>query len=221
MQMNRSHLNYPMIAWDWDGTIMNSTPTIVDCLQKACADLDLDIPPDSLASHVIGLGLHDSLKIVLPNLDEGDYPLVTERFRHYYLSRDHEIILFQGIVELLTDLKAKGHLIAVATGKPRYGLDRTLKFHGLTQFFHDTKTADQTRTKPHPQMLLELLDTWNLSPKDLVMIGDTTHDLKMASNAGVDAIAVTYGAHPREELLKMNPKACVDEVKDLRAILLG
>jgi phosphoglycolate phosphatase len=169
---------------------------------------------------VIGLGLQESIQIILPKLDPGDYPIVLERFRHYYLSQDHELILFQGIRELLEDLKKKGHLLAVATGKPRHGLDRTLKLHGLEQFFHDTKTADQTRAKPHPQMLLELLEHWGTPPHKVVMIGDTSHDLKMAKNAGVDAIAVTYGAHPKEELLAYTPIACVNQVKDLRDILL-
>ena len=218
--MKTVELRYEMIVWDWDGTIMNSTPIIVDCMQKACADLDLEIPSDALASHVIGLGLNESIKIILPNLDPGDYPIVLERFRYYYLSQDHELILFHGIRELLEDLKTKGHLLAVATGKPRHGLDRTLKLHGLEQFFHDTKTADQTRAKPHPQMLLELLDQWGILPHKVVMIGDTSHDLKMAKNAGVDAIAVTYGAHPKEELLAHTPIACVDQVQELRDILL-
>ncbi len=219
--MKSDNLRYDMIVWDWDGTIMNSTPTIVDCMQKACADLDLDVPDNHLASHVIGLGLHESLKMILPKLDEGDYPIVLERFRHYYLSMDHELILFHGIKELLDDLKVKGHLLAVATGKPRHGLDRTLHLHGLQNFFHDTKTADQSKAKPHPQMLLELIDRWGTPPTRMLMIGDTTHDLKMAENAGVDAIAVTYGAHPKNELLSFNPIACVDGVPELRDILLG
>jgi phosphoglycolate phosphatase len=219
--MKSSDLRYEMIVWDWDGTIMNSTPTIVDCMQKACADLDLAIPDSALASHVIGLGLHESIKMILPNLDEGDYPLVLERFRHYYLSVDHELILFHGIKELLDELKAKGHLLAVATGKPRHGLDRTLTLHGLQGFFHDTKTADQSKAKPHPQMLLELIDRWGTPPAKMLMIGDTTHDLKMAKNAGVDAIAVTYGAHPKGELLDLSPIACVDHVHELRDILLS
>ena len=219
--MKSSDLRYEMIVWDWDGTIMNSTPTIVDCMQKACADLDLAIPDNALASHVIGLGLHESIKMILPNLDEGDYPLVLERFRHSYLSVDHELILFHGIKELLDELKAKGHLLAVATGKPRHGLDRTLTLHGLQGFFHDTKTADQSKAKPHPQMLLELIDRWGTPPAKMLMIGDTTHDLKMAKNAGVDAIAVTYGAHPKGELLHLSPIACVDHVHELRDILLS
>lgn len=216
-----AQLSFEMVVWDWDGTIMNSTPTIVQCMQKACADLGLDIPEDAMASHVIGLGLQESIKIILPHLDEGDYPLVVERFRHYYLSLDHELILFAGITELLTELKARGHLLAVATGKPRHGLDRSLRNHGLEHFFDDTKTADQTRAKPHPQMLLELLERWTLLPQKVVMIGDTTHDLKMAKNAGVPAIAVAYGAHPRNELLTLAPMACVDTVSELRSVLLG
>ena len=215
-----TELRYEMIVWDWDGTIMNSTPTIVDCMQKACADLDLQIPDDALASHVIGLGLNESLKIILPDLDPGDYPIVLERFRHYYLSQDHELILFHGIRELLEELKTKGHLLAVATGKPRHGLDRTLLNHRLEDFFHDTKTADQTRAKPHPQMLLELIERWKTPAHKVLMIGDTSHDLKMAKNAGVDAIAVSYGAHPKDELLLHEPMACVDNVNELRNILL-
>ncbi len=215
-----TELRYEMIVWDWDGTIMNSTPTIVDCMQKACADLELQIPDDALASHVIGLGLNESLKIILPDLDPGDYPIVLERFRHYYLSQDHELILFHGIRELLEELKTKGHLLAVATGKPRHGLDRTLLNHRLEDFFHDTKTADQTRAKPHPQMLLELIERWKTPAHKVLMIGDTSHDLKMAKNAGVDAIAVSYGAHPKDELLLHEPMACVDNVNELRNILL-
>lgn len=215
-----TELRYEMIVWDWDGTIMNSTPTIVDCMQKACADLDLQIPDDALASHVIGLGLNESLKIILPDLDPGDYPIVLERFRHYYLSQDHELILFHGIRELLEELKTKGHLLAVATGKPRHGLDRTLLHHRLETFFHDTKTADQTRAKPHPQMLLELIERWKTPAHKVLMVGDTSHDLKMAKNAGVDAIAVSYGAHPKDELLLHEPMACVDNVSELRNILL-
>ena len=216
-----TELRYEMIVWDWDGTIMNSTPTIVDCMQKACADLDLQIPNDALASHVIGLGLNESIKIILPDLDPGDYPIVLERFRYYYLSQDHELILFHGIRELLRELKTKGHLLAVATGKPRHGLDRTLLHHRLENFFHDTKTADQTRAKPHPQMLLELIERWKTPAHKVLMIGDTSHDLKMAKNAGVDAIAVSYGAHPKNELILHEPLACVDNVSELRNILLG
>ncbi|MEI7427384.1 MAG: HAD-IA family hydrolase [Betaproteobacteria bacterium] len=216
-----TELRYEMIVWDWDGTIMNSTPTIVDCMQKACGDLDLQIPDDALASHVIGLGLNESLKIILPDLDPGDYPIVLERFRHYYLSQDHELILFHGIRELLEELKTKGHLLAVATGKPRHGLDRTLLNHRLENFFHDTKTADQTRAKPHPLMLLELIERWKTPAHKVLMIGDTSHDLKMAKNAGVDAIAVSYGAHPKNELILHEPLACVDNVSELRNILLG
>lgn len=219
--MKNKELQFELIVWDWDGTIMNSTPTIVDCMQKACADLDMDVPGDRLASHVIGLGLQESIKIILPKLDPGEYPLVLERFRHYYLSQDHELILFHGIRELLDDLKDKGHLLAVATGKPRHGLDRTLNLHGLQNFFHDTKTADQTRAKPHPQMLLELIERWGIPNQKVLMIGDTTHDLKMAKNAGVQAIAVSYGAHPKEELIAHEPLACVDNVSELRDILLS
>jgi phosphoglycolate phosphatase len=194
--MSSEQKNFDMIIWDWDGTIMNSTPTIVECMQKSCRDLGMPVPSDEMASHVIGLGIIESIRIAMPSVAEEDYPLVLERFRHYYLGKDHELTMFDGMRELLQDLKARGHILAVATGKPRAGLNRSLQNHALLDFFHDSRTADETRAKPHPQMLLELMDAWNLPAHRIVMIGDTTHDLKMAKSAGINAIAMSYGAHP-------------------------
>lgn len=214
-----SLLRYEMIVWDWDGTIMNSTPTIVECLQKACVDLGEKVPNQEQASHVIGLGLHESIHYLLPHLPEKKYPLMLERFRHYYLGVDHKLVLFPGIMELIQALKTKGHLVAVATGKPRQGLDRTLKMHQLEGFFHDTKTADESRAKPHPQMLQELMDSWRVPANKMLMIGDTTHDLQMAKSAGVDSIAVTYGAHSKEKLQTLEPLLCVETVQELQSYL--
>ena len=178
VELTRVALRYDMLVWDWDGTIMNSTPTIVECLQKACEELGIEPPSDQIASHVIGLGLYESLKITLPSVAESEYPIVLERFRKYYLVKDR-----------------------------------------LEHFFHDTKTADEARAKPHPQMLLELLEAHRLTPQRVLMIGDTTHDLKMAQSAGVDALAVSYGAHPAQELKAYQPIACVASVEALRLVL--
>lgn len=209
-----------MIIWDWDGTIMNSTPTIVHCMQQSCRDLGMPVPSDKIASHVIGLGMVDAIKIAMPTVEESEYPLVMERFRHYYLGKDQELILFEGIRELLTDLRASGHLLAVATGKPRIGLNRSLTHHQLHEVFHDSRTADETRAKPHPQMLLELMEAWRIPAQKIVMIGDTSHDLKMAKNAGVNAIGVTYGAHSAAELLTHDPLACCEDAYALRKFLM-
>ena len=219
-ETNLDRIPYEMIVWDWDGTLMDSTPTIVDCIQKSCADLSLPVPADELASHVIGLGLQDALRIAVPQLTPTQYPQMLERFRYYYLAKDHELNLFNGIRELLAQLKARGHYLAVATGKPRAGLNRSLKFHELEDMFVDSRTADETRSKPHPQMLHELSESLMIPVGKMLMIGDTSHDLLMASNAGVDAVAVTYGAHPAQSLKALNPLACVDTVEQLAAFLL-
>lgn len=216
----KSNLPYEMIVWDWDGTLMDSTPTIVECIQKSCVDLGLPVPPDELASHVIGLGLQDALRIAVPAITPAQHPELVNRFRYYYLAKDHELTLFKGIRELLTELKERGHYLAVATGKPRVGLNRSLKFHGLEQMFVDTRTADETRSKPHPLMLHELSESLMVPLNKMLMIGDTSHDLLMASNAGVDAVAVSYGAHPANSLKELKPLACVDTVSELSQFLL-
>lgn len=219
--MIEKNLKFEMVIWDWDGTIMNSTPTIVECMQQACRDLAMPVPSDQMASHVIGLGIIESIKIAMPTVAESEYPLVLERFRHYYLGKDHELILFDGMRELLKDLKDVGHILAVATGKPRNGLNRSLDNHRLKDMFHDSRTADETRAKPNPQMLLELMDVWKMPAHRIVMIGDTSHDLKMAKSAGIPAIGVTYGAHSEQELLDCEPLAVVGNVADLRMFLMN
>ena len=179
---------------------MDSTPTIVQCIQQACRDLDFPVPEDSIASHVIGLGVHDSLRRVVPSIDPAHFPKLVDRFRFHYLAKDHELHLFQGMRELLEDLKTQGFMLGVATGKPRRGLARSLRDHLLGHIFHETRTADESFSKPHPGMLLELSDATQVPTRRILMVGDTTHDLDMAANAGVDAIAVTYGAHPPDTL---------------------
>jgi phosphoglycolate phosphatase len=211
----KSNRRYDLIVWDWDGTIMDSTPTIVNCIQQACRDLGFKEPDDSLASSVIGLGIQDSLRRAVPWIEPVHFPKLTDRFRFHYLAKDHELHLFEGIRELLEDLRNEGYLLGVATGKSRVGLDRSLEFHQLGHVFHETRTADESFSKPHPGMLLELSDVMQVPTRRMLMIGDTTHDLDMASNAGVDAIAVTYGAHPPDTLREAKSLAHVDNVLQL------
>ena len=211
----KSNRRYDLIVWDWDGTIMDSTPTIVNCIQQACRDLGFKEPDDSLASSVIGLGIQDSLRRAVPWIEPVHFPKLTDRFRFHYLAKDHELHLFEGIRELLEDLRNEGYLLGVATGKSRVGLDRSLEFHQLGHVFHETRTADESFSKPHPGMLLELSDVMQVPTRRMLMIGDTTHDLDMASNAGVDAIAVTYGSHPPDTLREAKSLAHVDNVLQL------
>ena len=206
---------YDLIVWDWDGTIMDSTPTIVHCIQQSCRDLGFKEPDDALASSVIGLGIHDSLRRAVPWIEPVHFPKLTERFRHHYLAKDHELHLFTGIRGLLEDLYERGYLLAVATGKSRVGLDRSLIHHQIGHLFHETRTADESFSKPHPGMLLELSDVTQVPIRRMLMIGDTTHDLTMAANAGMDAVAVTYGAHPPSTLNEAPSLVHVDDVPQL------
>jgi len=210
---------FELIVFDWDGTLLDSAAAIVRAIQAASADLGLPVPTDARARHVIGLGLSDALHHAVPELPVEAYPQMVERYRHHYLSSDHELTLFEGTVELIAELHGKGHLLAVATGKSRKGLDRALGFSGLGQYFHATRCADECFSKPHPAMLHELMDELGVAAESCLMIGDTTHDLLMAKNAGVAGLAVSFGAHPVSQLQAEAPLACVHTPAELRAWL--
>jgi phosphoglycolate phosphatase len=210
---------FELLVFDWDGTLLDSAGAIVDAIKAACRDLDLPEPPDERARHVIGLGLGDALRHAVPELSEQHYPQMVDRYRHHYLSRDHELQLFAGAIELIAELSEAGFLLAVATGKSRMGLDRALKTSGLGRYFKASRCADECFSKPHPQMLEELMLEFAVPPERTLMIGDTTHDLQMARNAGVAALAVSYGAHPAAVLDALEPLARLPKVEELAAWL--
>jgi len=206
---------FDLIVFDWDGTLMDSTSTIVKCIQAAARDLGLPIPGDEAASHVIGLGLHEAMQAVMPGIDPALYARMVERYRFHYLSKDHELVLFGGVRAMLTELSQEGYFLAVATGKSRVGLNRAMNAVGLLSLFDATRCADETFSKPHPAMLHELTRELGQDLRRTVMIGDTTHDLLMANNAGAAAVAVQYGAHPHEQLLSCNPVYSAETVAQL------
>ncbi|MCX9158263.1 HAD-IIIA family hydrolase [Niveibacterium sp. 24ML] len=206
---------FDLIVFDWDGTLMDSTATIVVAIQAACADLGLPVPTREQASHVIGLGLADALHAAVPALDPADYARMVERYRHHYFARDAELVLFDGASDMVAALNDAGYALAVATGKSRKGLDRAFEASGLGAQFHASRTADETFSKPHPAMLLELIEEFAVLPSRTLMIGDTTHDLLMAKNAGTASVAVSFGAHPREALAAEAPLALVDSIAEL------
>ncbi len=211
---------FQLLVFDWDGTVIDSAGLIVSSIQRACEDLKLPVPSVRDSSYVIGLGLKDSMQHLLPDLAERDYPPFMERYRHHFLGRDHEAPLFDGIDGLLAELEQAGHWLAVATGKSRVGLQRSFEQTGIGQRFHASRCADESFPKPNPAMLLEVMDTLGVSPENTLMIGDTSHDLLMAQNAGVAAVAVSYGAHDGDDLRALNPLGCVDSVPALRAWLM-
>jgi phosphoglycolate phosphatase len=211
---------YELIVFDWDGTLMDSAGMIVHCVQAAALDLGLEAPSDAQARHIIGLGLVDALRHAMPDLPEDRYADLADRYRHHYLARDHELALFAGVDALMSRLTESGRWLGVATGKSRRGLDRALAHSGLGNLFHATRCADECHSKPHPQMLEELMDEFAVPPAATLMIGDTTHDLLMAKNAGVNAVAVDYGAHPREVLIATGSLYCARSVSDLDGWLM-
>ncbi len=211
---------FDLIAFDWDGTLFDSTGLIVQCIQAACADIGAEVPSDEAAAYVIGLGLHDALKHAAPGLAPERYPALGERYRHHYFARQHELVLFEGTLAMLQALKARNHWLAVATGKGRRGLDDALAHSQLHGMFDATRTADQTASKPHPRMLLELMAELGAAPERTLMIGDTTHDLLLARNAGVARVGVSYGAHEPEAFDEHGPLFVAHSTRELHDWLL-
>jgi phosphoglycolate phosphatase len=189
---------FDLIVFDWDGTLFDSTTLIARCIQAACADLGVPVPSDRDASYVIGLGLADALAHAAPGLSPRRYPELASRYRHHYFARHDELTLFDGSLELLRALKQRDHWLGVATGKSRRGLDAALDAVQLRGLFDVTRTAEETASKPAPQMLYELMETLGVDSERTLMIGDTTHDLQMAVNAGTASVAVSFGAHRQE-----------------------
>jgi phosphoglycolate phosphatase len=208
-------MSYDLVVFDWDGTLMDSTRMIARCLQQACRDVGTKVPTEDEALFVIGLNIQDTFKLVVPELDEAGRARLADRYRHQFLASEHEAPLYGGVREMLADLHGRGRRLAVATGKARRGLDRALDATGLRPWFEATRCADEGFAKPHPGMLLMLLELTGVEPARALMVGDTTHDLELAANAGIDAVAVSYGAH-HEELLSTRPaKARVSTVPEL------
>ena len=186
---------FDLIVFDWDGTLYDSTALIARCIQAACADVGVPVPSDRDASYVIGLGLAEALQHAAPALPRERYAELGGRYRHHYLARHHEIAFFEGTLAMLQALRARGHLLGVATGKSRAGLDAALDTSALVGLFDATRTADETASKPDPRMLRELMRELGVAPARTLMVGDTTHDLQLAANAGTASIGVSYGAH--------------------------
>jgi phosphoglycolate phosphatase len=208
-------VRYSLIVFDWDGTLIDSAGTIVECIQGAARDMGLEVPGREQASHVIGLGLQDSLRHAVPGLAPERYLEFADHYRRHFLARQDSMLLFAGIRELLEGLH-RSRALAIATGKSRRGLDRALEAEGLRRYFSASRCADETHPKPHPAMLLEIIEELKAEPARTLMIGDTSHDLDMAKAAGVDALAVAYGAHPEHGLRACGPLGCVSDVDSLR-----
>ena len=211
---------FDLIAFDWDGTLFDSTQIIVRCIQAAVRDVGGTVPTDEAAGYVIGLGLAQALAHAAPDVPVEAYPLLGERYRHHYQLHADDLSLFPGVLPLLAELKARGFLLAVATGKSRTGLDDALQSVQLKGVFDASRTADKTAGKPDPKMLHELIAELGTPPQRTLMVGDTTHDLQMALNAGCPSLGVSYGAHEPSAFAALNPLYIAHSVQDIHAWLL-
>lgn len=215
-------MRYRLYVFDWDGTLMDSEQHIVASMQGAMTDLGLEVLDAHIIRRIIGLGMREALLALFPD-EPGDQfaARFSAAYRSHFFAASRRQALFEGAEAMLRALHQHDRLLAVATGKSRRGLDRALNETGLTPLFHSTRCADETRSKPDPTMLREILAELQVAPEEALMIGDTEFDLAMAAAAGMNAVGVSYGVHEPEALRTHAPLVLLDSPADLHAWLLG
>jgi phosphoglycolate phosphatase len=213
-------LRFDLIAFDWDGTLYDSTRLIVRCIQAAVIDVGGAKPSENDAAWVIGLGLAEALARAAPDVPKEKYAELGARYRYHYLQHQDDLVLFDGVLQMLDALRSRGHKLAVATGKSRRGLNEALKSVALRDRFDASRTADETFGKPHPRMLLELMEELDVPAERTLMIGDTTHDLQLALNAGCASVGVSYGAHESASFDAFKPLFVAHSIASLETWLL-
>ncbi len=213
--------HYKLVIFDWDGTLMDSIGRIVSSMQAAARVCHLSVPTNEQVKEIIGLSLPIALDVLFPNGSKSQLVAMLEQYKHQYLSGDNTPTpLFDNAKVLLSALTNENKLLAVATGKARQGLQRVFSLTDTEHYFHASRCADESLSKPNPQMVLALLEELNILPEHAVMIGDTSHDMAMAQAAGVDRIGITLGVHDRAVLNRYEPKAVVDSLNELQQLLI-
>ena len=210
-----------LIVFDWDGTLMDSVAHIVACLQNAINELSLEPKSNDELKNIIGLGLREAFYALYPQANDNELTALTARYREYFFDQDSAPCeLFSGARELVEELNEKNYFLAVATGKGRNGLDKVLNETGMNKLFPVTRCADESHSKPHPQMILDIIDYYGINASEAIMVGDTDYDLQMANNAKAKSIGVTYGVHEKQRLLDCKPLICLDNMNELHHWLL-
>lgn len=218
--MNQNH-QAKLVVFDWDGTLMDSADHIVACLQNSIIELSLEPRTNDEVKNIIGLGMREALLVLYPQATDAVFSAIVERYRiHFFDQKTDPCELFSGAKDLIQELDAKEYFLAVATGKGRNGLDKILSETGLGEFFPITRCADETHSKPHPQMMLDIIDYYGVEANEAIMVGDTEYDLKMANNAAAHSVAVSYGVHDKQRLLDCKPLTCLDSLHELHEWLL-
>ncbi len=211
---------FQLLIFDWDGTLVDSEACIIDAMQLASAEAELPKCNDAQIRDVIGLSLEGAIDALFPEAEKTVRDSVADRYReHYFSTSTSAVPVFEGVVEILEKLNQEDYFLAVATGKSRRGLDRSLSETGLGKYFHTTRCADETISKPDPQMLIEIIDFFDLEAEDTLMIGDSEYDLQMANNAGTESVAVSYGVHNAERLQQCGPLAIIHKITELSEFL--
>ena len=211
-----------LIVFDWDGTLMDSAAHIVACLQNVITELSLEPKTDNELKNIIGLGLREAFVALYPQADDKELTSLTQHYReHFFDQNATPCELFDGARELVEELETKNYFLAVITGKGRNGLDKVLNETGMGKHFPVTRCADESHSKPHPQMMLDVIDYYGVNANQAIMIGDSEYDLQMANNANARSVAVTYGVHEKQRLLDCKPITCIDSVSELHNWLLN
>ncbi len=207
---------WELIVFDWDGTLMDSTGAIVRAAERAIEDVGLPRLPAERIREIIGLGLRESWDSLFPGRGQVGYRDFVDRYRDHFVNSERLTIKpYPGVGRLIESLHGSGIRLAVATGKSRRGLDRDLEETSFGRFFEHSVTSDEARSKPHPEMLLRIMKRLDIRADRTLMVGDTEFDLRMARDARVGAVAVTWGAHDRARLLANEPMACLDDLVEL------
>ena len=218
--MNIINTPYSLLVFDWDGTLIDSIEQITTSLQAASNIICNEEVTEEAARGVIGLGLQEAIKRLHPEKEQGLIEKMADAYRHHYLHENKvPSHLFEGVTDMLDELKSTGFTLAIATGKSRGGLDHSIIEHDVAHYFSTTRCAGEYLSKPHPEMLLGIVDDTQTNTEQTLMIGDSEHDLMMANNAGIDSIAVTHGAHSADKLMAHKPLLCLDRVTDLPKFL--
>lgn len=205
-----------IVIFDWDGTLCDSVEQIVVAMQAAAEQCALVPLEAAQIRNIVGLGLPQALAMLYPDLSLAARERLARAYSACYVERDQTPArLFEGALETLEQLRNSGCELAVATGKSRRGLDRVLRGLGMTDFFHATRCADETRSKPDPLMLSQILGERNKCASQAVMVGDSEYDLAMARAIGMPSIGVSYGVHARELLQRHQPRAVIDQLRQL------
>lgn len=209
-----------LVVFDWDGTVMDSIGRIVSSMQAAARHSDLLVPSDFAVKQIIGLSLDPALDVLFPGVTADKRQQLFEHYRDHYVIHDTTPTpLFDGVEQVLQQLKAQNVLLAVATGKARKGLQRMFDETGLAKYFDTSRCADEAQSKPHPDMLQQILLELDIKAQHAIMVGDTSHDMKMAQAIAMPRIGVTHGVHGRDVLSQFAPKAIIDTIPELLHVL--